>query len=75
MFPNGAELSQHQAWIDAFRRALPPHRPGTYVNFMKDEGAARVREAYPSPTWERLVAVKSRYDPLNTFRLNQNITP
>ena len=37
--------------------------------------AARVREAYPSSTWERLVAIKGRYDPTNLFRLNQNIPP
>lgn len=75
MFPDGAELPKHQAWIDRFKSALPAHRPGVYVNFMKDEGPARVREAYPSPTWERLVTIKRRYDPSNLFRLNQNITP
>jgi FAD/FMN-containing dehydrogenase len=32
-------------------------------------------EAYPGPTWDRLAAVKSRYDPTNLFRLNQNIPP
>ena len=36
-------------------------------------GEERVREAYPGSTWERLVAVKGRYDPTNLFRLNQNI--
>ncbi len=38
-------------------------------------GEERVREAYPGSTWERLVAVKGRYDPTNLFRLNQNIPP
>jgi len=46
-----------------------------YVNFVGDEGQARVREAYPGSTWERLAAVKRRYDPANLFRLNQNIPP
>ena len=46
-----------------------------YVNFLGDEGEARVREAYPGATWERLTAVKRRYDPTNLFRLNQNIPP
>ena len=36
-------------------------------------GEERVREAYPGSTWERLVAVKGRYDPTNLFRLNRNI--
>lgn len=40
-----------------------------------DEGPARVRDAYPGPTWDRLVAIKRRYDPTNLFRLNQNIPP
>jgi len=45
------------------------------VNFLGDEGAARVRDAYPGSTWDRLAAIKARYDPTNLFRLNQNIPP
>jgi FAD/FMN-containing dehydrogenase len=48
---------------------------GAYVNFLADEGEARVRAAYPGPTWDRLAAIKRRYDPTNLFRLNQNIPP
>ena len=47
----------------------------TYVNFLADEGEARVRDAYPGATWNRLVAVKRRHDPTNLFRLNQNVPP
>jgi len=36
---------------------------------------ARVRDAYPGPTWDRLAAVKARYDPSNLFRVNHNIPP
>ncbi|HVN53050.1 MAG TPA: BBE domain-containing protein [Anaerolineaceae bacterium] len=39
------------------------------------EGEARVREAYPTQTWERLTGIKRRYDPANLFHLNQNIPP
>jgi len=46
-----------------------------YVNFLGDEGVARIREAYPGATWDRLAAIKGRYDPTNLFRLNQNIPP
>ena len=46
-----------------------------YVNFLGEEGEQRVRDAYPDSTWERLVAIKARYDPDNLFRLNQNIPP
>jgi FAD/FMN-containing dehydrogenase len=64
-----------EAWVAALAAALRQGAPGAYVNFLGDEGAARVREAYPAATWERLVAVKRRYDPTNLFRLNQNIVP
>ena len=45
------------------------------MNFLNDEGEARVRDAYPGPTCDRLAAVKRRYEPTNLFRLNQNIPP
>ena len=40
-----------------------------------DDGADRVRDAYPPAVWSRLVEAKRRYDPDNAFRLNQNIPP
>jgi FAD/FMN-containing dehydrogenase len=45
------------------------------VNFLGNEGEKGLRAAYPAQTWDRLVAVKARYDPTNLFRLNQNIPP
>ena len=54
-------------------RAFSPK--GAYVNFMDaDDGEDRVRESY-GPNYERLVALKNKYDPTNLFRLNQNIKP
>jgi hypothetical protein len=64
-----------QAWVAEFAGALDQGDAGAYVNFLGDEGEARVRDAYPGSTWERLTAVKARYDPTNLFRLNQNIRP
>ena len=64
---------EHEAWITSFKDALARGDTGVYVNFLGDEGEARVREAYPGSTWDRLAAVKRRYDPTNLFRLNQNI--
>ncbi len=46
---------------------------GVYVNFLSNEGEGRVRAAYGSKTYERLVALKNKYDPTNFFRFNQNI--
>ena len=54
----------------------PYKRKGrVYLNFIGDEGEDRVRGAFGPEKWARLVALKDRYDPENTFRLNQNIPP
>jgi FAD/FMN-containing dehydrogenase len=63
------------AWVGDFAAALQQGDTGAYVNFLGEEGPARVRQAYPGATWDRLVAIKARYDPTNLFRLNQNIPP
>jgi FAD/FMN-containing dehydrogenase len=68
-----------QPHIEWTRRLWETMRPftagGGYVNFLGDEGAARVRDAYGEPTYRRLVALKDAYDPDNTFRVNQNVAP
>jgi FAD/FMN-containing dehydrogenase len=64
-----------EAWVSDFAAALRQGDAGVYVNFLGAEGEARVRAAYPGATWDRLVAIKARYDPTNLFRLNQNIPP
>jgi len=63
------------SWVrNLFARLRPAMVPGAYVNFMSGDEADRVPEAYRN-RWERLVAVKMRYDPNNLFRMNQNIPP
>ncbi len=62
-------------WAADFVAALHPRPGAAYVNFMGNEREARVRDAYPGATWDRLAAIKRRYDPGNLFRLNQNIPP
>jgi hypothetical protein len=62
------------AWARAFFAALGPFREGVYVNFLGgDEDSDRVREAYGDSVYERLVDVKTTYDPDNVFHHNQNI--
>jgi FAD/FMN-containing dehydrogenase len=65
---------RRQEWVDGLAAAIR-QGDGVYVNFLSDEGPERVREAYPGPTWDRLVEVKRRYDPGNLFHRNQNIPP
>ena len=47
---------------------------GVYINFMPADETDRVGSAYGA-TWDRLVALKAKYDPTNLFRVNQNIRP
>lgn len=72
---NMGDGSEVATWTEALWQRLRPYTAGVAVNFVGDEGDERVREAYPTPTYERLAEVKRRYDPTNLFRLNQNIQP
>lgn len=69
------EAEQSIAWVRELSTTLQPHSVGAYVNFLGNEGAMGVQTAYDAATYERLAALKSRYDPTNLFRLNQNIPP
>jgi FAD/FMN-containing dehydrogenase len=69
------EASVHEEWVTEFADALRQSDHGAYVNFVGDEGEDAVRASYPGETWDRLAAIKRRYDPGNLFRLNQNIPP
>ena len=63
------------SWVrNLFAELRPSMTPGVYVNFMSGDEQDRVPEAYHE-RWDRLVAVKTHYDPKNFFRLNQNIVP
>jgi len=64
------------AWARGFFAALGRFREGVYVNFLGgDEDPDRVREAYGHAVYDRLVDVKTTYDPDNVFHHNQNIRP
>lgn len=62
-------------WAREFHDATRPFSQGVYVNFLSEEGKDRVREAYTTEVWDRLVRVKKTWDPENVFRMNQNIPP
>lgn len=75
-FYNGPEeRAAREAWVEDFARSLNQGYLGSYVNFLGIEGEGRAQVAYPGPTWDRLVAVKRRYDPENLFRGNNNVPP
>ncbi|MEU4289496.1 FAD-binding oxidoreductase [Kribbella sp. NPDC026596] len=71
--PEGFE--EQREWVRDSWRAMEPHQSGVYVNFLTDEGTDRIRSAYGAATYDRLVALKRKYDPGNLFHLNQNIPP
>ena len=73
--PDGEGFDDNVAWARGTTEALAPvSRDGAYVNYMGDARDERLRASYGDAKYERLVALKRRYDPTNLFRLNQNIT-
>ncbi|MCZ6873518.1 MAG: FAD-binding oxidoreductase [bacterium] len=66
-------------WAREFWEAMQPFTAGSvYVNYLGQEvheGADRVKAAYGPKKFERLVALKNKYDSTNLFRMNQNIKP
>jgi FAD/FMN-containing dehydrogenase len=75
MYTNPSDTPKNVQWARDYWSALHPHsEEGTYVNFMMDEPATRLKATYGA-NFDRLSALKKKYDPTNAFRLNQNIAP
>ena len=73
--PDPANDARIINWTRDYWQDLHPYGAGgAYVNFMMDEGEDRVRATYGA-NYDRLVAIKTKYDPANLFRMNQNIRP
>ena len=81
-------LNVHTRWQDAaqddecvqwardfFVATAPYATGGVYVNFMPEDEADRVKEGAYGLNFDRLAALKAKYDPGNLFRMNQNIEP
>lgn len=69
------QADRHRGWTDAFWRAMQPYASsGVYVNFLNNGRDDQVQATY-GVNYERLVALKNKYDPTNFFSLNQNIRP
>ena len=73
-YENRDEHPIYDNWVMKASDALDPGN-GVYINFVGNEGEARLHDAYPEGTWERLAEIKARYDPTNLFRRNHNIAP
>ena len=69
-----ADKANRQSWVDGLSASLDQGTGGAYVNFLNNE-PARVGDAYPGRTLDRLRSIKAQYDPENFFRLNENIAP
>ena len=75
MWTDPAESEKNIRWTRKCWEDLRPHLvAGAYGNYVTDEGEAIAREAYGC-NYDRLVAVKEKYDPTNFFRMNHNIKP
>jgi FAD/FMN-containing dehydrogenase len=72
---NPADDKRCIGWArDFFNASAPFASGGVYVNFLTADEGDRVRSAY-GPNYDRLAQVKRKYDPVNLFRVNQNIQP
>ena len=73
--PDPANVGKITGWARDYYDAVHPHSAGgAYVNFMMEEGDERIRATYGA-NYDRLAAIKAKYDPDNFFRVNQNIQP
>ncbi len=79
MWPDSSAKDENVNWVRGLWDAMEPYSSGgVYVNYLgqeADEGPERIKAAYGPEKYERLVALKNKYDPTNLFRLNQNIRP
>jgi hypothetical protein len=76
MWENPAEDDANIAWTRELMEAMEPFTtPGVSLNFTSEQNEDRVKAFFGPGKYERLVALKEKYDPTNLFRLNQNIKP
>jgi FAD/FMN-containing dehydrogenase len=69
------ETERHVSWTRQFYEVMRPHlAQGSYGNYLSEDDDAAARDAY-GPNYERLVALKNRYDPTNLFCMNNNVRP
>lgn len=72
--PDAGNGPDEVAWARDFSTAVRPFETGAYVNFLDHDDRDRIPAAYGGH-YDRLVALKDRYDPDNVFRGDHNIRP
>jgi UDP-N-acetylenolpyruvoylglucosamine reductase len=73
--PDPANADKITGWCKEYWNALHPYSSGgAYLNFIMNEGQERIKASYKH-NYDRLTKIKSKYDPTNFFRINQNILP
>jgi FAD/FMN-containing dehydrogenase len=76
MWQDAADDDRVRRWANDVRADVRPWSTGSvYLNFIGDEGDARIMQAFGEENYRRLAATKARYDPANVFHLNHNIKP
>jgi len=78
-WPDQEDDAENRDWTRDIWGAMQPYSSGrVYVNYLgtvEDEGSDRIMAAYGPGKYEKLLALKKKYDPENLFRMNQNIRP
>jgi FAD/FMN-containing dehydrogenase len=76
MWEDPTESDTHIVWAREFMGAMEPFTiPGVSLYFSADHRENKIKAFFGPEKYERLVALKDKYDPVNLFRLNQNIKP
>jgi FAD/FMN-containing dehydrogenase len=75
MWPNADDNEKNIEWVRDYYAATSKHSlPSGYINFMAEDDHGRLEDNY-GQNFDRLVAIKGKYDPGNVFHVNQNIAP
>jgi FAD/FMN-containing dehydrogenase len=75
MWENADDDEKNIEWVRNIDRAMKPWaQQAGYLNYLMDEGDQRIKDSFGA-NYERMVALKNKYDPTNFFRMNQNIKP
>ena len=68
------EAEKHIAFARKFSKAMDPYTTGGYLNYLSRDSEDLVKSAF-GENYDGMVAVKTKYDPTNFFRFNQNVKP